>query len=505
MIDSVEIWNKYEQRREQHRIESISENTKMCYRFYEGDQWYGVEKSGERLPKYNFIKPSVDYKVAMIAKNSMSIHYSPIGTNDVYNVVCNKFNEIVRSAWESTNMETKMWEIVKSACITGDSYLYFYDSHFNSQLISKENIYFADETQKEIQKQEYIIIYERRPVREVKEEAKRNGIEKKYIDLIVPDDEEEASESEKMNNEKCTSLLYLFKEKGEVSYLRCVRNLIYAPVQKIHGLKFYPLCSFIWNGKHNSSRGIGDVYEMVPNQISANALLVRREMNNKMTGYAKPVYNSDLIENPESITKVGTAIKISGPGLQNVADAFSYIAPAPMSGTVKQLQDEIIEVTRELNGSGDSVLGQINPEQASGTAIIAVQQQASITLNEYSNTYRQFIEDVARLWFNMWIVYHPEGMKCEYERDGEKHSVLIPNNILSKMEIKIKVDICPVNAFSKFAREQALENALQRNYITFTEYVQMLDNDSVAPKGKFLDIIRKRNLQDKESDKNELS
>lgn len=502
MIEPTEIWDKYEEINEQHRMDSMSENVKMCYRFYEGDQWYGVEKSGERLPKYNFIKPSVDYKVSMVAKNNMSIHYSPASVKEngsVYDTVCDRFNNIASDAWENTNMTGRMWEIVKSACITGDSYLYFYDGSFNSQIISKENIYFADETSKELQKQEYIIIYERRTVGEVKEEARKNGIESKYLDLIVPDEDENAEDRDRINSQKCTSLLYLFKENGEVCYLRCVKNLIYSPKKTLYGLKLYPICSFVWNGKYNSSRGTGEVYEMIPNQISANALLVRREMNNKMTGYAKPVYNADLIENPESISKVGTAIKISGPVTGNVTDAFSYIAPAPMSSTVKQLQDEILSVTRELGGAGDIAVGQINPEKASGMAIMAVQEQATLSLNEHTNSYRQFIEDVARLWYNMWIVYHPEGMTAEYESSGKAEILNIPVRILSKMQLHVKVDVSPVNAFSKFAREQALETALSQNHITFEEYVEMLDDDSSAPKGKFADIIAKRKLRQEQS------
>ena len=488
MIDVEQIWNKYEEKNEQHRIANINENVKMCHRFYEGDQWYGVEKSGERLPKYNFIKPSVDYKVSMVSKNNMSIHFSPYTMGGMYDAVCREFNRIADEKWENSNMTDRMWEIVKDACITGDSYLYFFDGDFNSQVISKENIYFADESSKELQKQEYIIIYERRTVSSVREEALRNGISKKDIELITCDEDEK--DEEEGDNKKCTSLLYLYRENGDVSYLRCVRNLIYSPKRTLYGLKLYPVCPFIWNGKHNSSRGVGEVYEMIPNQISANALLVRREMNNKMTGYAKPVYNADLIENPESISKVGTAIKISGPGIANVSDAFSYVAPAPMSASVKQLQDEILGVTRELSGAGDVVLGQINPEKASGTAIMAVQEQATLALNEHTNSYRKFIEDVARLWFNMWIVYHPEGMKIKTEAE----TIVIPAHILSKMKLHVKVDVAPINAFSKFAREQALENALMRNYITFSEYVEMLDDDSAAPKAKFKDILKSREV-----------
>lgn len=495
MNEVNEIWEKYEDIREKHRMWDIGENVKMCHRFYEGDQWYGIEKSGERLPKYNFIRSVVDYKVSMVAKNDMSIHYSPGAgkcNTRVYDAVCEGFNEIAAAAWENTDMTGKMWDVVKNACITGDSYLYFYDSDFNSQLISKENIYFADESLKELQNQEFIIIRERRTVEAVKKEALKNGIKEEALDLIVPDDDENETDAEKIRNKKCTSLLYLFKRDGEVCYLRCVRQLIYSPEKTLFGLKLYPVCAFVWNGKHNSARGIGEVYEMIPNQISANALLVRREINNKMTGYAKPVYNSDLIENPESISKVGTAVKISGPGIGNVTDAFSYISPAPMSGTVKQLQDELLSVTRELGGAGDSALGIINPEEASGTAIMAVMEQATLSLNEHTNSYRRFIEEVARIWVNMWLTYHPEGMKATYEEDGEERATLIPSRILEKMQLHVKVDVSPVNAFSKYAREQALETALTKNYITFEEYVDALDDDASAPKGKFEKIIAKR-------------
>ena len=112
MKDISEIWNKFEELKQQHLTENIYENVKMCCRFYEGDQWYGVEKSGERLPKYNFIRPSVDYKVSMVANNNMSIHYSPMGikgkNDEIYSIVCDSFNSIAESVWENTNMDSKL-------------------------------------------------------------------------------------------------------------------------------------------------------------------------------------------------------------------------------------------------------------------------------------------------------------------------------------------------------------------------------------------------------------
>ncbi len=498
-VELGDIWRKFENIKDKHIIDSIDENVKMCFRFYEGDQWYGVEKSGERLPKYNFIKPIVDYKVSMVAKNNLNIFYSPLNDSDklkteIYTDVCENFNTLAKNKWEKTKMDSKLWEIAKKSCISGDSYLYFYNSSLDSQVINKENIYFADEALGDIQKQAYIIICERKNVDDVKEEALRNGLDKGKLELIVADDEEYKEENEKRNedNSLCTSLLYMYKKNGSVHYLKAVRNLIYSPKKEIKGLGLYPVASFVWTKKYNSSRGIGEVYEMIPNQISTNALLVRREINNKMTGYAKPVYNSDYIENPESIAKIGTSIKVSGPAATNISDVFGYVSPAPMSSEAKQLQEEIITLSQQLGGAGNLVTNNIDPEKTSGSAIVAAQEQASIPLGENSASFRQFIEDIAKIWINMWIVYNPEGMKISLKKDKNKISYVIPQHILSDMQFNVRIDISPVNPFSKYAREQALENALSKNYITFEEYVSLLDDDSTSPKGKFENVLKRR-------------
>ena len=72
--------------------------------------------------------------------------------------------------------------------------------------------------------------------------------------------------------------------------------------------------------------------------------------------------------------------------------------------------NQLIQLTRELSGSADIATGQINPERASGTAILAVRDAAALPLNEQSAHQKQFIEDIARIWLNMWIAYNPNGL-----------------------------------------------------------------------------------------------
>ena len=53
-----------------------------------------------------------------------------------------------------------------------------------------------------------------------------------------------------------------------------------------------------------------------------------------------------------------------GLGVDDVAKIISTLPPAQMSPDVKQLQEDLIQVTRDLAGAGDIATGQVNPEDA---------------------------------------------------------------------------------------------------------------------------------------------
>jgi hypothetical protein len=200
----------------------------------------------------------------------------------------------------------------------------------------------------------------------------------------------------------------------------------------------------------------------------------------------------DAISNPEDVNKVATPIRIKGMPTSKVKEMFDYIAPQAMSNDGKQLQDELVNMSRELANAGDNATGNINPERASGAAIIAVKDQQAIATTKQSAFHKQFIEDLALIWLDMVKAYNPNGLTISIEEDDEMINDFIPAEVLENLKTNVRIDVSPVNPFSKFAREQALENALAQGHITFEEYVDALDEDGNAPKGKFMDILEKR-------------
>ena len=494
---ATHIWEKYRKGVDHHNRLNLYSNTEKAFRFFEGDQWHGVTNSDE-LPVYNFIAPTVEYKAAMVSLQQMQIVYTPheINTSEIENI-CNDLNTYARQRWEAQKMDYLCWKIVRDACIAGDSYVYFYNRNLDAQVLDNTAVYLADEQQPDIQKQEYIVVYERRPVADVKRDAKKNGLKKNEIELIQPDRDEETvvgDDTEVSNDGKCSCLLYLYRANdGFIHVARSTKAVIYQPDTEITGLRKYPIASFVWIPKKNSARGTGEVLPIIPNQIEANKLLARRLISAKMNAFAKPVYVKNLIENPADVDAVGKALEIKTSSVQSVKDIFTYIAPAPMSQEAGLLQAEIVQNTRDLAGAGDAALGQVNPERASGAAIIAVQDQAAIPLNEQIAMFKQFVEDIALIWIDMWSAYNPNGLTITYPRDdGMIAKDTIHPEAFDELRLHVRIDASPTNPFSKYAREQSIMNAMLSNRITFEEYVEALPNDATAPKAEFAKILAKR-------------
>jgi hypothetical protein len=172
-----------------------------------------------------------------------------------------------------------------------------------------------------------------------------------------------------------------------------------------------------------------------------------------------------------------------------------------MSPDVKQLQDDLIQVTRDLAGAGDIATGQINPEEASGRAILAVQQASQSPMTEQKESYKNFIEDIAKIWLEYLIVHSIDGINLEEESvdptTGEEivQVVNVPQVTLQQLQAFVKVDVTPKSVYDRFAQEQTIENMLLQGLLTAQRvgelaiYAELLDDDSVAPKEKIKEAV----------------
>ena len=485
---------------------------------YNGDQWHGLKSGGEELPILNIIKGIVKYKVSTVAQNTMSAVYTPIGERTEQSVkACDALNTHFQIMWERAKMDKHSWAIIKDACIGADGYIYFGEADVTqAQLINNVNVLLGDEQNPNLQQQPYIMLVERLFVKDIRKEAERNGIPQDDIELIISDENTNNQLGDKTEVDystedgKCTSILYMYKDdNGYVHFAKSTQNVIYKPDEPVIaklpdgtpssvGLTMYPIVNFIWEDTKGSARGCGDVEHLIANQIELNKTLARRAIAIKQCAFPKIAYLESAVANPDQIDVVGAKIGVRDGNAQNIQNLISYLNPSVVSPDARNFTDELITLTKELAGAGDAATGQIDPTQASGTAIIATRDQAALPLNEQVARYRQFVEDVAVLWYDIWKAYNPDGLKIESEDEmGNETIQVIPSEVLDNMMINVRIDVSQNNPFSKYAQEQAIMNLFTSQAISFEEMVEALDNDAVAPKGKLQDIIDKRGEQEK--------
>lgn len=514
-IKQTDLWTLYEQGRNYARLINMYSDTDRNYRMYNGNQWEGLPISGIEPVQLNFIKPIVKYKIGTINSNQYAINYSSENFENrefrkTAEKTCELLNKKAAKIWEKDQLDLKIRRICKDSAINDEGVVYVtYDEENQTpinEIISKNDIYFGNENDSNIQNQPYIIIKRRLPVLTVQEMAKTQGVSDEKLMYIVGDNdnfEEPGEQAKYEKDDMCTVVTKMYKEKGTVHFEIATK---YLEIKKDadSGLKLYPVAHMVWEEKEGSARGEGEVRHLIPNQLEVNKTIMRRLITVKHTAYPTKVVNTDKIMNPADVDKVGVTIKTkNGMTVEDVNKLVGVVNPAQMSVDVEKVQNEIISLSRELAGAGDIATGNINPEDASGKAILAVQQASQQPLVEQLAELKNFIEDLARIWLDHITTYSKDGVTLEEEvtdpQSGEEFTqlVTVPQSVLLELQASVKVDVTPKGAFDKYAQELSLENMLKAGYFSadrlseLKTYVSVLDDDAVAPKGKLEDAIER--------------
>lgn len=513
-IKETPIWTLYEKGRNYHRQTGIYVDTDRNYRMYNGDQWYGAKLGDTEPVQKNFIKPIVKYKISVIHDNLYAINYSSLNfeNREFYRTsqrYCEMLNRYAMRVWEKDKMDFKGRRVTKDSAINDEGIIYVNFNHENmepvNEIVKKNDIYYGNENDDDIQSQPYILIRKRMPVSNAVELALAEGLSEEKTAFIIGDSDnfEESGEASKTELDSMVTLVYkMYKKNGTVHFSIATRWITITEDVDT-GLSLYPIAHFNWEEKEGSARGEGEVRFLIPNQIEVNRTEVRRVISVKQQAYPQKVADVSKISNPQALNTVGGVIRTNGQPVEDVYKIVGTIPPATMSPDVKQLQEDLINVTRDLAGAGDTATGQVNPESASGRAILAVQQASQAPMTEQKESYKNFIEDIARIWLEYLIVYSVDGVNLEEEVTDEITGedviqlVNVPQATLKQLQATVKIDVTPKGVYDKFAQEQTIENLLTQGFFTpqrvneLETYANVLDDDSVAPKQKILDTVER--------------
>lgn len=522
--DTTVIWDEYMRGKSYCSSRNMYVEGKENWDYFFGRQWEDLEKPPINSPAYtepvviNIIAAILKYKYNTVNANNYQIVFNPNSYDtpeqlEQLRTVAKGLTQFINKLWEKAQAGRIVRRVVKSAAVNSEGivYLFVEDDKLTVEEIDKNNIYFGNENNSNIQEQPYILVTFRKPVEEVRRlarkyrEEKRNHLTDAEINSIFKDSETfEQQGRDKMAMEitdMCLMIMKFYKKEDGIIYVQAATETEMIIEESSTDCKLYPIAHFVWEEEKDSARGVSEVHKHKPNQREINKNETRRLIATKVAAFPKIVVDEEVVSNPEALEGVGSTIRLTNVRANAVSNVIDYLRPATMSPDAANVQSELISYTRELAGAGENATGEIDPTQASGKAILAVQQAQQQPLTEQTESYKYFLEDIAKILFELVKVYFLDGITLyskeeSFDQLGQSQIFNKPFKItkeeLQALDFDMKIDISKTGAFDKMVQEIFLQEMLTSGLITLEEYTEALADDSSSPKAELSLICTNR-------------
>lgn len=513
-----EIWNEYTQGIEYLGNHNIYEIVKVNERFWDGKQWDGLESKNMPRPVFNVLQRAGKYMVSTIGSNDIAVNITPYTEleDDVERVV--PIAKEIEHIIEQARMKEDSKIIIRNAFVDGSGYMM---QSFNpdvetgqdakgvieNQIIDNTNVYFGNPYSNVIQTQPYIIISLRQDIRQVKQEARDNGVSEEIVKSIQPDYEGLQPNEDEATN-LVTVLLKYFKKRSkviekkvdldpitgelvEIEYEKEVVTVWFTKTTRQYvlkeptdlGYKRYPIACFGWDLIKNSYCYNSPMTSVIPNQVFINKCYAIAQMYGLQSAFPKIIFDKSKVEineflnntNPQAVAGIDIAGKF-----------IDFIKIPDFSNNIIELAQDTMAQTKECMGVTDASLGNVKPDNTS--AIIALQESSAVPLEIQKQNFYAFWEDVVRNILD--IVSCSYGVRKVLTED--KQLATIDFSLLKDLNYNLDVEIGNGAQFSEIAQINTLDKLVQAGYIDPGVYIDVVPSKYIPQKSKLLKSYKER-------------
>ena len=129
----------------------------------------------------------------------------------------------------------------------------------------------------------------------------------------------------------------------------------------------------------------------------------------------------------------------------------------------------------------------------SGSAIVALQTQAKVPIEDMQKRFWRVHEKIARVWEQFFKGYYNFDIPYIVENDGDQENAIFNGSQYQNMDFETTIDVGAGSAYSESLSITLLENALNRGDITFDQFIDLYPDNAMPFKAQ-LKELRKQQL-----------
>lgn len=552
------LWKLYENGRGYLSSMGLSTKLPLYTRFYEGDQWPAPTRATRSLPRpvVNFIKMIVRSKKSFILASKARIHYEA----ELSEVDLTALNDFADYMVKEIGQEELDREAVKEACVEGTYiYHYYWDSEavgrdgrvaggMRAELLDPLAVVFENPTQRDEQKQKWIILVTRETVDSVKAKADK-GVD---LTAIVPDEAEadDYGTVEQDGSKLCTVLTRYFRRRGEVYVEQATKGVCFkapAPIapdveaaraelfadmpaaedadedgdvdppnndlpdsagkaaeksrekKPLKGERsrayLYPIVVGQYEPRKKSIYGIGEVEGLIPNQKYVNTLLGMALLNVMAVAWDKYIAHPNALRHQVINNEPGQVLidysNTNGQGIKRMGGAA--LSSLPVS-----LVEAIMTMTRTVTGSSEVMNGETIGTGFSGAAIALLQEAAKHPINDLREAFWNVKKKQGLVMAQFFRLFY-QG--ADYVREEEQKQ---EDGSVAKVKVRATFDaaalenvrydvVCEatIGTNSSSAGTIALLDQLfTGGHISLTTYIKLYPADALTNKSELLEAVQ---------------
>ena len=515
MTLNEKIWKQYCAGLDFNNKLRLVENVANNENFFVGKQWEGVVSNGLPTPVFNILKQIVLHQVATITSDNFTISATPLraSANDKrLEMASQVVNSELRALFKVNKLPNLSRIMMRNAAVDGDGCMFTYfdpdaptgldgiRGAIKTEIIDNTRVLFGNPNSRNVQSQPYIIIWKRRQIDDVKDEARANGLSEEEIQNISADTDDNNSRMDSYVDDKCTVLTKLWRDKktGTIWGCEVTKGAVIRKPYDVR-IKSYPVTWICWDYVQECYHGQALITGLIPNQEFINKAYAMAMLSQMTSAFPTKLYDRTRVT--KWTNQVGAQIAVDG----SVEGVAKILEPAQISPQIAQFINSTIENTQSLTGATAAALGNTRPDNTS--AIIALQRAAAIPAEITKQNLYECLEDLGRIYIEFMAAYYgtrPVDIPAAVAVGDEIAQFANANVGMMQQEFDFaQLEDCPMTIgldvgassyWSEVASMQTLENLLQLGLITVADFLERIPDGYVAKRQELLDKYKQKEM-----------